>query len=175
MLVCANPQADAKINISIRFYEFGCMRVTIEKPEEKRFKVSKYVVLEENLLPAKDTVLDINKTEGVCVVTHRMLLANSTFDEYKSEGECKYVFNLAPFRIQCYFNGNLALVINNRQLFNYEAYRDLAPMLAKAKDATDIIVPLYYWEQHALLHRAPCPRGPTSVALDYTFNGKSTR
>ncbi len=145
------------------------MRVFMGKPEENRLKVSQYVVQEDNLNPPTDLNLSMEKAAGTCTVTHTVKIMDKIFDGYQSEGKCKYVINLQPFYIQCYYNEQLAMIVNHRQLFNYERYRERDPLLAKASDVTDLIAPLTYWEQKALMHRVPAPRGPSSVALDFTF------
>ncbi len=147
------------------------MRVIIDKSGEDRLRVSKYVVVEETLTPAKDVKMEVSKSAGICTVTHKCRVEHTMFETYKTEGECKYMINLAPFSIQCFYNSALALIVNHRQLFNYEVYRSVESLIAKAKDATDLLVPLNLWEQKALMHKAVSPKGPASVALDFTFNG----
>lgn len=149
------------------------MRVVVDKSGEDRLRVSKYVVVEETLEPAKELKVELSKSAGNCTVTFMSKIDDPMFDSYKSSGECKYVLNFAPFFVQCFYNGHLVMTVNHRQLFNYEAYRSQEAVLARAKDATDLVVPLNFWEQKALLHRAPTPNGPASVAVDFTFNGTS--
>ena len=143
------------------------MKVFIGKPEENRLRVSQYVVQENELHPPEDFTVHIEA--GHCTVIFKAIISDKSLDEYHSVGKCKYIINFKPFSIECYYNGQLAMAVNQRQLFNYERYRERDPLFAKAADVTDLIGPLTYWEQKALMHSAPAPKGPSSVALDFTF------
>ncbi len=116
------------------------MRVLLERPQERRLRASKYVVAEDDLVPARD--MKVATTQAGFTVSHRALLSDAGFDGYHSEGLCRYVVNTDPFSIECYFNDKLALVVNQRQLFNYES--------PSANGATR----------------------NASVAMDFSFNGK---
>ena len=156
----------------MQFYGTGSMRMQIEKPEEHRMKTSKYVVTDQDLSPAENMQMVHNKETGKLTVTHKAIMQDNVMDGYKSEGMCKYVINTKPFFVECYFNDQLTMIVNNRQLFNYEQYRHLETLLSQAKDAADLLSPLMLWEQNSLHQTFAIPKGPSSVAMDFSFNGK---
>ena len=143
------------------------MRLCIEKPEEKRFKASKYILQEDEKNDlAKDIDIKIDEKEGsFATIKHKMKIANNCMDSYSSEGECKYVIKLSPFMIECYFNEQLALTLNERQLLNYEKYRS-----KKIKDTADFHVYMTQRKQTSLGKTMDLPKGPSSVALDFSFH-----
>eukprot|EP01022_Parablepharisma_sp_SALTPOND_P036321 TRINITY_DN985_c0_g1_i2.p1 TRINITY_DN985_c0_g1~~TRINITY_DN985_c0_g1_i2.p1 ORF type:complete len:484 (+),score=30.02 TRINITY_DN985_c0_g1_i2:352-1803(+) len=107
------------------------MQVLIDDLKGQRLSVSKYVILEGNSAPPKDFRGIVNKDE--LVILHTAKLQDNAFDEYDISWECKYVIEFEPFRIQCYYNDQLALIVNHRQLLNYESGQAFLPKV-KTKD-----------------------------------------
>jgi len=170
ILFCANVATAVKLSISIHFYSIGALRVFIGIPAENRLMISKYVVQENMLNEPEDLNIKINKEKMEIEINFTAKIEDKNCENYKSEGKCKFIINCQPFRIFCYYNTQLAFIINDRQLFNYERYREREPLFSKATDMTDLIAPLTYWEQQPLMHKVQAPKGPSSVALDFSFN-----
>jgi hypothetical protein len=172
-LVCTNTQ-DGKLRLLLQFYEGGLLRLLVDSPAERRLRTSKYFVTEDGLAPAQDMVVDMNEKAGECTVKCKLQVKETDFDTYESSGACKYVIRFNPFTIEGYFDERLAFVLNRRQLFNFEQYRTKESMLVHAKDTTDVLAALHGWKQTELTDTLPCPKGPSSVALDCSFCIAST-
>jgi len=169
MLVNRKAQcSDAKLQLTVEFYECGAMKVFIDEPSEKRFRPSIYSITKDTLKPAPDIAL--KRTERTCMITHKTQMEDKTFEEYRTEGECSYVINYNPFDIECYYNKELAIVINQRQLLNYDFHKSFEKLLAKARDTAELNLLLSGWEQFSHGHTVDCPKGPQSVAIDVTFH-----
>ncbi len=163
MLYCANCAEETKLNMNMHFYSSGALRVLVENPAEKRLRASQYVLDQGGLVPAEGVLVEQSVNMDFSV-SHKAVLGGQ-------EGICKYIVHANPFWIECYFNNQLAMTINRRQLFNYEFYRQLQPMVSKARDAADLVAAFSLWESQALQKTVASPKGPASVGLDFTFCG----
>eukprot|EP00826_Nyctotherus_ovalis_P048023 TRINITY_DN5617_c0_g1_i14.p2 TRINITY_DN5617_c0_g1~~TRINITY_DN5617_c0_g1_i14.p2 ORF type:complete len:392 (-),score=80.96 TRINITY_DN5617_c0_g1_i14:1452-2627(-) len=153
------------------FYDCGVVSLVIEEPSEKRFRTAPYAVNKETLAPAID--IAFSKSEKAVKIVHKMKMEDTMFEGYKTEGECSYVINLRPFYIEGYYNKNLVLTVNQRQLLNYDFHKSFEELLAKARDSAELSLLLSGWEQFSHGCTIACPKGPQSIALDVTFHGLS--
>jgi alpha 1,3-glucosidase len=160
--------SDTKLNLTVEFYECGAMKMFIDEPSEKRFRPSIYSITKDTLKPAPD--IAFNRTDKICTIAHKIRMEDTTFEGYKTEGECSYVINYSPFDIECYYNDELAITINQRQFLNYDFRKSFDKLLSRARDTAELNLLLSGWEQFSHGHTIDCPKGPQSVAIDVTFH-----
>ena len=144
------------------------MNVEIGESESNRFHTAPYVVSKETLEPVDNIELNFEANEGI--IKHKMKMQNSIFEEFKVDGECKYVLHSSPFYIEGFLNEKLVFSMNQKQLLNYDFLQSYKNSLANVNDAATLSSLLPAWEQKASGKIIPCPKGPQSVALDFTFH-----
>jgi len=154
---------NTELSLFMQFLQTGAMRLSIEKPAEQRLKASQYILDSyENLSKLNANKLNISQTKQKYEILHESKLNNEL-------GLCKYVFHLNPFWIECFYNDQRAIAINQGQLFNYEAYRKFDENLKNIKDAAEFNSLLALFEQRSMNRPNESKNGPSSVGLDFTF------
>lgn len=152
----------------MEFYECGAMNMLVEVPSEKRFRASPYVVTKDTLIPASN--ISFKKEGETYRIEHKTKIEETTFETYKVEGECAYVIHMEPFKVEGYYNKQLAFTINRKQLLNYDYHKSFDKLLARARDSAELNLLLSGWEQYSLGRSVACPKGPQAVALDIAFH-----
>ncbi|CAG9328353.1 unnamed protein product [Blepharisma stoltei] len=142
-------------------------------PIYKRFRIPTSDVLNENLL---------SRVPHSCI----SISNNCVIWEHASK---KYVLNLNPFSINCYYLGQLYLTVNGNSLMNFERYRkknekiivknakNIGDCPMKIIDATGIYeevdgglkIAEGLWSEKWKQWIDHKPRGPCSVGLDFEF------
>jgi len=139
--------------------------------------------------PAQDVITNIKETP--------FTTQESTENSYTlSFGNNKAKLQFNPFRLEFYNGEQLILSTNSRDLFNFEPTRDsqsddhipkeiINSSASKPENWDDEMDGVWEppkmanpategrWEEHFGTHRDSKPKGPTSVGLDFTFEGVS--
>lgn len=165
-----------ELPLTVSFLESGSVRITVDEKiradgnieidGDARLQKRRYNTLEEwalngHLNNAQNSKLEISKTDAEISIGY-------------GAGN-KVVFTANPFGVKFYRNGEVQIVLNDRQLLNYEHWRPKPASPAEGEEAPKDpqIGPMELeeglWEDTFDSKTDKKVKGPEAVALDVTF------
>ena len=168
-----------KLMLNIDFLREGLIKIQLKDPKESKERKSTYeYLIQKNILnssqKAKGYITFKNATQ--CIIQFSVFAYQTPkylkgFDQ--AQGLPQHYFRIMmiyrPFKLNIYFDQQKLIIINDRNLLNYETYREKNKNnLEKTKrDATQ-----FEHNEESLWSGDSVLNGPLSVGLDFTFTSK---